>query len=305
MYATLFWLLVRLGRPIGGIRPRRIIHWLAKKAYGGVQPQPSDFKWYRDRYGVEFLLHPHYHLDYNIIAFGTYDVPVANFVEKNIRAGMVCLDVGANVGVVALQLARKTGATGAVHCFEPVPHVFQRLLRHVERNHFQQTITLHQVALSNRTGSIAMGVADPLNTNQGMGSIAAPKATGLVSEIRTTTATLDEFARETRLERLDFIKVDIQGAEPLFLEGGEATLRRFHPDLLLEVEPDNLAALDQTSRDLLRQVSALGYNLFTLLENGDVGPLLQAESVAPDFANNAVLCRAQRGAVTADPAASR
>lgn len=290
VYVVFFWLFVWLGRPFGGIRPRRITHWLARKAYGNMKVAPSDFRWYRDRYGLEFLLHPHYHMDYGIIAFGSHEPPIANFIDKHIQPGMVCLDVGANIGSIGLYLARKTGPTGAVHCFEPVPTNIHRLEQHIERNNFRSIVTNHNHALANRTGKISMSVADPNYTNQGMGSIVAQEDV-LSAQIEINAMTLDDFALQMGLERLDFAKIDIQGAEPLFLEGGKDTLTRFHPDLLMEVSPGDLACMGKTSRDLFRQIESLGYKIYDIRDNGDIGAQLRSDQIPENYSSDGVLCR--------------
>lgn len=292
IYATLFWLFAWLGRPFGGIKPRRITHWLARKAYGNVKIHPSDFRWYRDRYGIEFLLHPHFHIDYGIIAFGTHEPQIANYIDKNIRPGMICLDVGANMGIMGLYLARKTGPTGAVHCFEPVAKIYRRLEQHVERNNLRSIVDLHEFALSNHTGKISMSIADQDYTNQGMGSIVLHDTGALSTHIEINTMTLDEFALRMGLERLDFAKIDIQGAEPLFLEGGERTLTRFRPDLVMEVSPTDLAGLGKTSRDLFCQIEALGYKIFTIRDNGDIGVQLRPDQIPENYSSSGILCRA-------------
>lgn len=64
-----------------------------------------------------------------ILLDGTYDPVMHRVIERRISPGMVCMDVGTKLGEVALHMARRTGAAGAVYAFEPVPHVYQRLWR--------------------------------------------------------------------------------------------------------------------------------------------------------------------------------
>jgi FkbM family methyltransferase len=291
VYVVLFWLLVWVGKPFGGVRPRRITHWLARKAYGNAKVQPSDLRVYRDRYGLKFLLHPHFHIDYQIIAFGIFDDYLANYIDKHIREGSVCLDVGANMGIMGLYLARKVGPTGAVHCFEPVPHVFQRLEQHVKCNNMQSIVHLHRLALSNHSGKMSMSIADPDSINQGMGSIVSQGSGNLSARIDIDVATLDEFSLRMGWERLDFIKIDIQGAEPLFFEGAVRTLRKFRPDFVMEVSPEDLIGLGKTSRDLFRQIEEIGYKIFTLQHNGEIGGQLRADEIPENYASSGVLCR--------------
>lgn len=290
MYKMLYWSSVHVGKPFGGIRPRRLTRWLARKSYGEFAPQSNEFRWYRDRFGLEFLLHPHYAIDYEIITYGCFDEATTRFIDSHVRAGMVCLDVGANFGAVGLQMARRAGPSGVVHSFEPVGHVFDRLQQHVERNQMQATVQLHRVALSNQSGHSTMAVTDPSHPNQGMGSLVSREAT-LVNQITIETMTLDEFAKQKGLTRVDLVKVDIQGAEPLFLAGARGTLRTLRPDLLMEVSPTDLAQSGITSRDLLGQVGDLGYEIFKLTPKGDVGEKLRLDAIPTDFFADSVLCR--------------
>ncbi len=291
MYKALYWLFAFFGRPFGGIRPRRIQNWLARRAYDEA-PSTSDFKWYRDRFGFELLLHPHYQIDHSIIAFGIFDPSIVKYIDKNIQAGMVCLDVGANIGLMSLHLAKRTEPEGAVHCFEPVPHLFTRLNQNIERNRLQSIIRLHQVALSNKIGTISMAIAASATPNQGLGSIVVPCGTGLLVEpIKVWTTTLDDFASRERLTRLDFVKIDIQGAEPLFFEGGANTLAQFRPTILMEIAPLELAAIGRSGQDLLAQVENLGYEVFLINENGETTERLRARDVPPNYHNAGVLCR--------------
>src|SRR5262249_15003458 len=150
---------------------------------------------------------------------------------------------------------------GTVYCFEPVPHLYDRLCRHVKHNGLEGTARPQRLALSDSPGVLPMAVADPFCSNQGMGSITSRPPRDLNNRIEVEAMTLDSFAARERLERLDFIKIDIQGAEPLFLKGGMDTLRKLKPDLLMEIEPKWLASLGMTGQDLLRQVSDLGYEV--------------------------------------------
>jgi FkbM family methyltransferase len=293
MYKSLFWLLARLGRPFGGIRPRRFTNWVAEKAYGRSVPADSDLRWYEDRAGSFFLLHPFFLIDRQIIAFGAYDAQTISFIDLYVRPGMTCLDVGANFGAITIPLARRAGPSGRVYAFEPVPHLFDRLRRNVEKNSYTDIVRAHRIALSDRTGEVVMRMAEPGFPNQGMGSIVHAPLAQVAVEKSIATTTLDEFVRSERLDRIDFIKVDIQGAEPLFLRGGEAALTEFRPDLLLEVSASDLGGMGVTSRDLLLQVESLGYDLYEITKFGQTGPAVKAEATSLDYTTSALYARAQ------------
>lgn len=123
LYRIAFRLLCLAGAPIGGIRPRRMYHWLARRGW-----HHPEFKWYHDRRGQKLLLSPHIHLDRCIIAFGEYDKELHLGLELCVKPGMTCFDIGANIGAVSLHMLKLVGRRGRVHAFEPVPPVFERLI---------------------------------------------------------------------------------------------------------------------------------------------------------------------------------
>jgi FkbM family methyltransferase len=284
LYGALFEGLCAVGRPVGGVRPRRMYHWLAERAF----EKPS-YRWYRNRWDCELHLSPYYHIDRCILAFGCYEPGLHAFLERNVRPGMVCLDVGANLGEVTMHMARKAGASGRVLAFEPIPPVRARLEQHVERNRLGDVVSVESIALSNGAGRVTMSYATADEPNQGMGSIVHVDNAYTPLRIEVATQSLDALVDARGLSRLDLIKIDVQGAEPLVLAGAPETLARFSPDLLMEVAPSDLQFMGTDSRALCTSVEALGYSLFEL-HAGRPTRLLRAAELAPDFAADIVYC---------------
>jgi FkbM family methyltransferase len=181
-----------------------------------------------------------------------------------------------------------------VHAFEPVPHIFERLRGHIERNQLAPIVRIHQAALSNETGWMAMTIPEPDCSNQGVGSLDAPSTANDqpgAKRVEIPALKLDDFVKKEGLTRLDFVKVDIQGAEPLFLAGGISTFNRFRPTLIMEVSPEDLARMGTDSQLLLAQVESLGYEVFTLSKRGDLGQKLDAREVPRNYYSEGVVCR--------------
>jgi FkbM family methyltransferase len=287
LYATAFHALCRIGRPIGGMRPRRVYHWLAQRAYDRA-PRPEEFHWCRDRWGHRFLVHPYYHIDRHILFAGAFEADLLRFLERRVRPGMVCFDVGANLGQVTIHLGGLVGAGGRVHAFEPMPPVLERLRGHVEANDMAGRVRLHEVALSDTNGTARFHGSDAAGENQGQGSLVSDLAVS-AREIEVRTQRLDDFVAEHGIERLDLMKIDIQGAEPLLLAGAERTLAELRPDIVMEVSPEDLGFLGRTSRDLLRMLEARDYVARELLD-ARVGRTLRATEVAEDYSAANVLC---------------
>ena len=285
-----FWLAAILGRRFGGIRPRRLVHWLAAQAYGSADPRPDEFRWYRDIWGNSFLLHPHFLLDYQIIAFGAYDPALHLFLENFVTPGMVCFDVGANIGAVSLHLASLTGPNGKVFCFEPVPYLFRRLQMNTEHSRHPAILDIRQLALSDANGKSVFHMAKASCRNQGMGSLVNDDHPQLSSCVEVTTMTLSEFCRIEKVSRIDFIKMDVQGAEPFVLLGGRDVLSRHKPNLMIEISPYDLGLGRWTSPRLVALLEDLNYRCFPLLENGRPGSAIAADSIPPNYWRENVYC---------------
>ena len=247
-----FEALCTLGQRFGGIRPRRIYDWLARRAF----PEPSH-RWATDRYGLELYLSPHSHIDRCILAFGEYESGIHRLLEQVIKPGMICLDVGANIGHIALRMAQ-LGAV--VHAFEPAPPVYQILELNSQRNGFLN-LFIHPLALSDRDGEALIAYARPEVENQGMGSIVNMKNL-VVSEVTSVPAMrLDTFTQKHSLARIDFIKLDVQGAEPLFWLGSEKTISKHKPIVVTEISGEDLNAGGRTVSDFINLIEASGYRV--------------------------------------------
>ena len=101
---------------------------------------------------------------------------------------------------------------------------------------------------------------------------------------------MDDFVAQHKIDRLDFIKADIQGAEPLLFEGARETLARLGPEITMEVSPEDLAKGAHNSRELVSLLEILDYEVFAL-DNGRRGGRIRAEDTAPDFFASSVVCR--------------
>lgn len=285
---TAFRVACIVGRPIGGIRPRRVYGMLAR--VGFERPDP---KWVTTSLGFQMKLCPFYLIDREILAYGAYDVKLHAALERLVKPGITCFDVGANIGDATLHMARLTGPSGRVHAFEPAPSVSARLREHILQNHFEDRAFVHQVALSDHEGTASFCFAPMVMENQGMGSL-VPHDTEVIS-LRTEVQleTLDAFVDQHGIESIGVMKIDIQGGETMFFQGATESLRRFRPPLLLEVGSHELAAIGSNSREFLELVESHGYRIHLLEADGQPGARVRSHNVAPDFDASNVLCLAE------------
>lgn len=191
--------------------------------------------------GISLLIAGSYQ---HVFSKGEYDSELFEDIGNLSIAGKTVFDVGGFMGVSALLFARQVGSAGRVLCFEPNPWNQQRIRSNFSRNQeLAKRISLYGLALGNVTGNMEMLLSDNVDnghssTSQSVISHGTLPKDQLLSlgfyNKRVSISTLDDFVRGTGLIP-DVLKVDIEGAEHLFLDGAEATLRNHRPEIYMEV----------------------------------------------------------------------
>lgn len=182
--------------------------------------------------------------------------------------GSVCVDVGAAAGVYTVVLSHLAGARGAVHSVEPLPFAHP-VLSAIIRTRGGANVCRHTVALGAASGRAVVRV--PLRRGRPVTgrSFLSTNATDLGSnreftehaDVVVPAETLDGFCATLGLDRLDFLKVDVEGAELQVLEGGRDAIRRWRPSLLLEIEARHTARYGYRPEDLVNRLARLGYRM--------------------------------------------
>ena len=136
-------------------------------------------------------------------------------------------DIGANVGLTA---AMCSTAAKLVYAFEPSPSVHGFLKQTVKMNKLRNVRSV-QMAVGSEAGELKF-LDDP--TSASASHLITDATMGRVSDISVPVTTIDNFVRENDIERLEFMKIDIEGFEIDALQGGTDVIRRFKPSVLVE-----------------------------------------------------------------------
>ncbi len=197
---------------------------------------------------------------------GHYNIDKVVFLSL-IRNGDVVFDIGANCGQYTMLYSNTVGSAGQVHSFEPVPITFDRLNKVVQTEKHFDNIHLNALALADRRGRATMHLP---GTDHGQASLKKHSAgswssSTQISDYEVETLTLDEYCRSCNLSRLDFIKIDTEGAELIVIEGGRQTLEQFMPVLYLEISQQWSKDFNYSPADVVQLLSQIGYQSFCLV----------------------------------------
>lgn len=158
---------------------------------------------------------------------GTYEMELQQAIQHWVQPGQVVYDLGANVGYVSLLFARAVGPQGQVFAFEPLPANQARLRQNLELNP-GQPVQLVLAAAAEKSGRAAFA----LHGSDDMGRLQTGN-TSSAQTIEVETIALDDFVSSHPAPHL--VKIDVEGAEVLALQGMHTLLRTAKPVLFIEI----------------------------------------------------------------------
>lgn len=208
--------------------------------------------------GFSFLVDPSVSLDAYLNGL-TPNSAIERIIRANVQEGDVVLDIGANLGWTMRLMSSLVGARGHVHAFEPMPHTYGNLKLNAESAPMRN-VSIYRVAASDREGQTLIYTATEHET--ALATMRTPDTDAKQASFQVTTSRLDKLL--THVDRLDFVKIDVEGAEHLVIKGMTDLLHRHRPVLAIEVTDAWLRKLGSSSSDLLSHVRALGYSIHRL-----------------------------------------
>ncbi len=161
---------------------------------------------------------------------GAWEAWLTVFMARRLREGMRVVDVGANHGYYTAMFADLVGSAGRVAAIEPGPRTASLLRRTVAVNGFEDRVSVFEVAAT-EFDSVSLILASPFHEPKNARIVSDDQA-GMPDTVTVTGARLDALLHDW--PRVDFIKIDVEGAEEAVLAGAWPILRRDRPGLLLE-----------------------------------------------------------------------
>ena len=193
--------------------------------------------------------------------FGRYEPQVVSVLLSISDPIRVAYDIGAHVGFITLVLAECVSSDGKVFAFEPAPENIAVMQQLIVENGLQHKVSLIPIALADENGEQNLINWKSSSMYFLESALNGQKACDC-SSINITTCTLDSFVFEQLNPSPELIKIDVEGAEALVIQGGLRTLNVYSPKLIIEIHGPNNA---QKTWSLLRRFD---YSWNRLTANG-------------------------------------
>jgi FkbM family methyltransferase len=184
------------------------------------------------RCGAQALVLADDYLGQAMYLWGDENPRITAIVSAVLREGDIAIDIGANFGVVGLAMAQIVGPTGKVHLFEPQPNVAQFLRTSLLMNNFSQA-TVHECALSDRTGRARMTVIDPSNLGETTLDASSSDEVDGASQIEVRMEEASQYLSALGHVESAMIKIDVEDHEGIILRSLREWLGAAQPPVIL------------------------------------------------------------------------
>ncbi len=193
------------------------------------------------RFGDLFEVDLSSFLEWQLWAFGSYEEHFAELFHYLVGPGDRCVDVGANVGVHTIRLAKLAGARGEVIALEPDEEVACRARRNIVLNELSNAHVINAAAGEEAGGEVQLYRPDARDTNRARASLLRHSyLTGSVTTVPVVT--IDEVCADP----VALIKIDVEGHEAAVVRGAAAKIDRYRPAIIFEYAPELLHDASQS-----------------------------------------------------------
>jgi FkbM family methyltransferase len=205
---------------------------------------------------------PHEGIQGEMLARGVYEPEIVEVLGCIIRPGDLFFDIGANIGCHTL-IGVNYGAD--VHAFEPVPRLAHRLRRNVQVNRLEHQVRVVEAALSNSVGTSTFYLVG--RADDGSHSLLAGVPAQSSQPITVQTTTVDDYMRLTGCPVPAVMKIDVEGAEALVLEGATSLLAENAPPIIILETGQPFEATGEGAAGVVGRLLSLGYRVFRIPES--------------------------------------
>ncbi len=214
---------------------------------------------YKSNLGFDIILDMEKNVDRNFY-LNCFEIENFILLKKKIKSGMIVFDIGANIGLYTLLFSKKVESEGRVFSFEPSPEAYFRLKQNVVLNKINN-VKLYNMGISDKTGNSEFFICE----DDAYNSLGKKPMMPIVKTIDVPITTIDEFCLKEKINKVDLIKIDTEGAEFLVLKGAEKLLTSDNaPILICEYNRLTEEGYDYKITDLYDYLVKIGYLIYEI-----------------------------------------
>ncbi len=193
-----------------------------------------------------------------------FEIDELNYIKSQLNDDAVFFDIGANIGFFSLIMASKSKGI-QVHAFDPIKINICLLSTSIEINGFTN-ITVNQTCVGDYDGVIEFSVS----SDSAYSSIFDSGRKTEINKIELPITTLDSYVKNKGIHKIDFIKIDVEGAEKLVIEGADtifSTLSLRPKCMMVELCDINLKAFKTSVKEIIDLMVKKDYQPFIIVDN--------------------------------------
>ena len=187
-----------------------------------------------------------------------YEKENYQFLRSKLKKGDTVIDIGAHMGLFSVWAASYAGPSGKVYSFEPAPSTFKILNRTARINHLENVIVPVNAAVGEKRGTTKFYIADAAGDNS---NSLVNYGDNIHKEYSVSVESVDEFTKEKGV-KVDFLKIDAEGAELSVLKGAKNVLTQQKPICILAMHPASILKFGDTNESIWDYIQTFGYSIW-------------------------------------------
>ncbi len=194
----------------------------------------------------------------------SFEYEVIDEIRRLVHPNLTVLDVGANIGVISIIIAKELGAAnGMIYAFEPVVETYNALIKNINLNNFQDRISPVNMALSDKTTDNAYMVS-PNAADSDAYKYISPSEKADDGFEKVASMSLDEWYFSNNIGKITLIKIDIEGGEMLFFKGATRFFESNRPVIIFECVSSALLRYGFFINDVFKFLDVYNYSISSI-----------------------------------------
>jgi FkbM family methyltransferase len=221
-------------------------------------------------------------VDHQIVEYGYFEKGILNLFKKELKKDDTFLDIGANIGQHSLYASH---FANQVYAFEPIQKIYDQFLKSVEKNQIKNIQVFNYGIGKEEKKMPIYGTA----SNMGASTVFKVPEKKFIQEVNIVP--LDELLQSKNINKVDFIKIDVEGYEWEVLQGAQKTIKQNKPKMIIEFSPHIYNKVDVSiSENIYNFLLQNGYTLFDVDNDGSKCELVTSFEDIKDLDQTNLFC---------------